>query len=121
MERRYRALRIIATIFKVIGWVVLVLGILSACVTSLGIAFGGASFMFGEPGQFGQPGWMTLAAIATAVVAFVVTVATVGLYGLLLIAASEAVSVFLDIEANTREMARRLGQREGSAGPSVPS
>ncbi len=119
MERKYRALRTIATIFKILGWVILILGILSACGTSAAMFLGGAAMMgFTEPGGGGDAGalWGAIAGVAT----FVLMVITVGLYALILIAASEGIQVFLDIEENTREMARRLAQR-GAAGPPPPA
>jgi len=121
MERRYRALRTIATIFKVLGWVVLVLGILSACGTSGLILVGGASVpgMMDLGGGAGQGGLVW--GFVGAVVMFLVMMVTVGLYALILIATAEGISVFLDIEANTREMARRLAQRGAAPAPPAPT
>jgi hypothetical protein len=120
MEKRYRALRTIATIFKILGWIILIVGILSACGISGAIAVGGASVPLMEaPGQRGGSA-TPLIAIITAVTAFIGILVTVGLYALVLIAASEGIYVFLDIEQNTREMVRRLGQTGGSTGPSPP-
>jgi hypothetical protein len=116
METKYRALRTIATIFKVLGWVILILGILSACGTSAAMFLGGAAMMgFGGTGGGGDAGplWAAIAAIVT----FIVMIITVGLYALILIAASEGIQVFLDIEENTRDMARRLAQRGATAPP----
>jgi hypothetical protein len=55
-----------------------------------------------------------------AVVMFLVMMVTVGLYALILIATAEGIYVFLDIEENTREMARRLAQRGAAPGPPPP-
>ena len=117
MATRYRALRTIATIFKVLGWVILILGILSACGTSAAMVWGGSALVgIGGPGG----GDTSLVyGLILAVVAFIVTIVTVGLYALVLIAASEGIQVFLDIEQNTREMARRLGPKV-AAPPSPP-
>ncbi len=120
MERKYRALRTIATIFKVLGWVILILGILSACGTSA-VMFLGGSTMLGFTGSGGGGDAGALWGMVAAVVAFVVMAITVGLYALILIAASEGIQVFLDIEENTREMARRLGQRGVPGPPPAPS
>ena len=116
MEKRYRALRTIATIFKVVGWMVLVLGILSACGTSGLILVGGASV----PGilDLGEGGLVW--GFIGAVVMFLVMMVTVGAYALILIATAEGIYVFLDIEQNTREMARRLAQRGAAPGPPPP-
>jgi hypothetical protein len=51
---------------------------------------------------------------------FLVMMVTVGLYALILIATAEGIYVFLDIEENTREMARRLAQRGAAPGPPPP-
>jgi hypothetical protein len=120
MEKRYRALRTIATIFKVLGWVILILGILSACGTSAAMVLGGSTVLgMGGPGRGGDVSLVY--ALVIAVVTFIVMIVTVGLYALVLIAASEGIQVFLDIEENTREMARRLAQRGGGAVPAPPS
>ncbi len=121
METKYRALRTIATIFKVLGWVILILGILGACGTSAAMVFGGSTVL-GMAGPGGGGGDVSLVyALVIAVVTFIVMIVTVGLYALVLIAASEGIQVFLDIEANTREMAKRLAQRGGGVMPPPPS
>jgi hypothetical protein len=120
MEPRYRALRSIATIFKVLGWVVLVIGILGACGTSGLMAVGGVGAELLDPSGRGGGG-TTVMGVIMAIVTFVVALVTVGLYALILIAAAEGIHVFLDIEENTREMAGRLGQRGGSASPPPPT
>jgi hypothetical protein len=120
METKYRALRTIATIFKVLGWVILILGILGACASSAAMAFGGSAVWgMAGPGRGGSDVSLVYA-LVIAVVVFIVMIVTVGLYALLLIAGSEGIYVFLDIEANTREMARRLAQRGGGTMPPPP-
>jgi hypothetical protein len=119
METRYRALRTIATIFKVLGWVILILGILSACGTSALVVVSGSTILGLSESGGGDTG--VVYSVIVAVVSFIVMIVTVGLYALLLIAASEGIYVFLDIEENTREMVRRLGQRGGGAVPPPPS
>jgi magnesium-transporting ATPase (P-type) len=120
METKYRALRTIATIFKVLGWVMLILGILGACGSSAAVVFGGSTMMgLGGAGRGGSD-VSAVYSLVIAVVIFIVTIVTVGLYALLLIAASEGIYVFLDIEANTRQMAKHLSQRGGGAVPPPP-
>ena len=120
MDRKYRALRTIATIFKILGWVILVLGILSACATSASLALGGATYMgMAGPGRGSDAGFAW--SLIMGVVSFVVVVVSVGLYALILIAASEGIQVFLDIEQNTKEMARKLGQMGATPPPPPPS
>jgi hypothetical protein len=119
METRYRALRTIATIFRILGWIILVLGILGACGSAAAMVLGGSTMM-GMGGYQGGGDQSFILSLIVAIFVFVFTVIFVGLYALLLIAGSEAIYVFLDIEENTREMARRLGQR-GTPAPPPPS
>jgi hypothetical protein len=121
METRYRALRTIATIFKVLGWVILILGILSACGSSALVMLGGST-MLGLPGggRAGASDASLVYSLIIAAVSFIVMIVTVGLYALVLIAASEGIHVFLDIEENTREMVRRLGPKSGGTAPPPP-
>jgi hypothetical protein len=120
MEKKYRALRTIATVFKVLGWIILVLGILGACGTAAAFVLGGPAMMGGMGGYGGGSDAGFVYSLILAVVAFVGMIVTVGLYALVLIAAAEAIQVFLDIEENTREMARKLAQRPATPPPSVP-
>jgi hypothetical protein len=120
MEKRYRALRTIATIFKILGWVILALGILSVCGTSGAILLGVTSVpgVMGVNVTGGEAG--LLWGLIGAAIAFVGMIVTVGLYALILIAGSEAINVFLDIEENTREMTRRLAPRGAPPAPPPP-
>jgi hypothetical protein len=74
MEKKYGALRIIATLNTVIGWIILVIGSLAA----VGVIFS-AGFIFGFP--------ILMASL---------------FIGLILIAAGELIYVIIDIEENTR-------------------
>jgi len=121
METRYRALRTIATIFRILGWIILVLGILGACGSSAAMVLGGSTMMGSMGGYQGGGDQSFIISLVMAIVVFLFTVIFVGLYALLLIAGSEAIYVFLDIEENTREMARRLGQRGTPAPPAPPA
>ena len=117
MGTKYRALRTISTIFKVLGWVILILGILGACGTSALMVLGGGTYM-GLGGSGGGDAGLVYG-LVLGVVFFIVMIVTVGIYALILIAASEGINVFLDIEENTREMAGRLAQR-GTPVPPPP-
>jgi hypothetical protein len=121
MERKYRALRTIATIFKIVGWIVLVVGILTACGSSGMIVLGGGTSLTSAFGVRGGGDLGLVISLVVALFAFIVTLVTVGLYALLLIAAAEGIHVFLDIEENTRQMARRLAQGGAPGGQAPPS
>ena len=75
MEKKYGALRIIATLNTVIGWIILVIGSLAA----VGVIFS-AGFIFGFP--------ILMASL---------------FIGLILIAAGELIYVIIDIVENTRQ------------------
>lgn len=75
MEKKYGALRIIATLNTLIGWIVLVVG----SIAGIGVMIS-AQFIFGFP--------ILMASL---------------FFGLILIAAGELIYVIIDIEENTRQ------------------
>ncbi len=101
MEKRFRVLRIIGTIYKVIGWIVLALGILSAlgiCAISLiGGATGGT--VLGRDNTLQGLISGGIAGVATAVVILLLAL----LYFLGIYAVGEAIYLALAVEENTRE------------------
>jgi uncharacterized protein YacL len=96
MERRFTALRIIATVFKVLAWITLLAGILGAI-----LALVAGFVMQGQEGLLGLDIAGPLAAIATFIVVLVVAIFNF----LMLYAVGEAIYMFLAIEENTRRMA----------------
>lgn len=125
MEKRFRALRIIGTIFKVLAWIVLILGILSAVgvlITGVlgGVRLGGG---FGErEGAFQGLVAGGLGGLGAAIGILLLTL----LYFLSLYATGEAIYLALAVEENTREAAlllREMRQRPAATtgGPAVPS
>lgn len=105
MERRYSALRLVATLYRVLGWIVIVLGTLSAC--------GGAALAAASPRFIGQ-GVDTPSGLLLAAFLFAYILLWTILVGLGLLAISEGIQVFLDIEANTREAVALLHRSIGS-------
>ena len=105
---KYRALRIISTIFKVLGWIVLVLGILGTCAFSGLVATGGGLGLLGEGDEAALTG---VAAIAVAVGSFLGGIIMAGIYSLYFFAVSEGIQVVLAIEENTRAMVAALQSR----------
>ena len=94
MERKYRFLRRAATIFKVSGWIVLVVGIIGSIAMSVVMGtqlseFGGFGAIYAVFGIiYSVIGWVSLLAFA------------------------EILYLLMDLEQNTRETAERL--RTGS-------
>lgn len=108
MEKRYGILRFIATLWKILAWVVLVLGLLGA----VGVLIGGLSDSFLDlmrMGEFGLPrdfGGPLVGIVGFLAFLFGALMQFFGLY-----AVGEIISVFLSIEENTR--ATRLWIEQG--------
>jgi hypothetical protein len=108
MERRFTALRFIGTVFKVLAWISLILGLLGAIGTLIaGFALGNQSGLLGL--DLGGP----LAGIAMFVVTLVITI----IYFLVLYAVGESIYLFLSVEENTRRTAYFIQQQYTSQQP----
>lgn len=108
MEKRFGILRFIATLWKILAWVSLVLGVLGAIAVLLGGISG--SFLdlmqmgaYGLPRDFGGP--------IVGIVGFLAFLFGALLQFLGLYAVGEIITVFLSIEENTR--ATRLWIEQG--------
>ena len=112
MDRRFTALRVIGTVFKILAWISLILGIITA-VAMLILGF----TLSGQAGLLGLEMGSTLAGVAMFVVLLIVAV-----FGfLMLYAIGESVYLFLSIEENTRRTAYLAQQQYTSYQPSRPS
>lgn len=96
MEKRFRALRIIGTVFKVLAWIVLVLGLLLSLIYVVTIVIGGAAASRNDLSPLLAGG------IIAVLSAFIVMFASI-VYFLMLYAIGEAIFLALAIEENTRE------------------
>lgn len=115
MEKRFRALRLIALVWKVLAWVVLAAGILLAIgVVILGLVQGRAGVPSALVREYPFLGRATglLGTLITGVGMFLGTV----LCFVLFYAAGQAVDLGLAIEQNTREAAHYL-RGEGTLPP----
>lgn len=101
MGKKYTALRIIATIYKILAWFVLVLGIISFIVAMVTCSL--ASFKAFR-GGFGGGFLGFLGGISVLIYTVIVFIG--------LLALSEAIYVVLDIEENTRKTAMMLEKKE---------
>ncbi|MBN1136759.1 MAG: hypothetical protein JXM73_09235 [Anaerolineae bacterium] len=94
MGKRFTALRVIATIFKVLGWIALLVGLLGAVlvlVAYITLDFEAAGVDFGGP--------------LAGVVAFIVILLLAVIQFLILYAVGESIYVFLSIEESSRRAA----------------
>jgi hypothetical protein len=100
MQKKYRALRIVATIWKVLAWVVLVVSVLGGCGT---LAFGVLGGAAARSTNFGLGGGLIGGLVAALVAIFLGVLYFVSLY-----AFAELVDVMLALEENTRMTAEQL-------------
>ena len=110
MERRFKVLRFVATLYKILAWITLALGIVGMLGAIIaGIARGPlVSHIAG--GSIGTP----IGGIVGGFVGGVGILVVTALYFLLLYAVAEGIHVLLSIEENTRQATHLLSQqREG--------
>ncbi len=118
MEQRFRVLRIISTIYKVLGGlvaVIAVIAIIGGCLTSV---FGGAvlgSLFDGRGGGGGLLGGV-VGGLIQAVVITVVSLIYGGGAAVTLYAFGEGIELVLSLEENTRTTATLLQRQMGGAG-----
>lgn len=111
MDRRFTALRVIGTIFKILAWTSLIFGLLAA-VAMLILSF----VLGGEQGPLG----LSVGGPLTGIAMFVVTAISTVIGFLTLYAVAESVYVFLSIEENTRRSAYIAQQQYTSYPASYP-
>ncbi len=104
MEQRYHALRTIGSIFRILGYIALVLTILAAlaiCGVSVisGTAIESASQQFG----FTSSGTGFLGGLFGGLIAGIFVILNGGLIALLLVASGEGIYLLIGIEENTRK------------------
>ncbi|HEC36504.1 MAG TPA: hypothetical protein ENI39_08225 [Anaerolineae bacterium] len=108
MEKQFHILRIVGTLYKIISWIVLVLGILSAFGTlALGIAGGTL-----VPREYGR--MVPASGLLGGVLGFLVALLITAIYFVALYAFGELIYLFLAIEENTRETALWLRNRQSA-------
>lgn len=96
MDRRFTALRVIGTVFKILAWITLVLGL----ITAVGMLILGFT-LDGQEGLLGLDFGGSFAGVAMFVVFVIIAVFSfVSLYAI-----GEAVYLFLSIEESTRRIA----------------
>jgi hypothetical protein len=106
MEKRFRVLRIIGTIWKILAWIALIVGILSSIGILLTSIFGGG--IMGQLGrEYVDAPWASWAfGLAGGLVAFAVSLIGTIIYFLALYAVGELIYLLLAIEENTRQAAQ---------------
>lgn len=99
MEKKFRVLRIVGTVYKVLAWLVLAVGVLGGCLTLAGGFVGGAS----PRSELGPVAGLLGGAFGGLVLIFITFV-----YFLFLYAFGDMIYLLLALEENTRLTAERL-------------
>ena len=109
MEKRFRVLRVIGTLWKVFAWIELIIGILAAFGVLLMGILGSGSFLLQFLGERANmiPGAMGL---VSSIVAFIALLVGTIVYFLVLYAVGELIYLMLAIEENTRQTQQWLQQ-----------
>ena len=106
MEKRYRALRIIGMLYKIIGGIILVITIVSAAGICVAGFLGGAAL--NEFSRDIGPGWSGVGFLSSALGGVLAALGMLiggGLGGLTIFATGEAIYLLIDLEENTRAAA----------------
>jgi hypothetical protein len=108
MERKFRVLRIIGTLWKVLAWVALIAGVLSSVGVLLIGILGSGQLVWRYFGQ--DPGAVSGAvSVVSGIVGFVAGLIATIIYFLVVYAVGELIDLLLAIEENTRQAAQRMG------------
>lgn len=119
MEKRYRALRIVGTLYKVLGVILLIIAVISAIGVCVSGFLGSAAFQGFQNLEPSLQGLGTLGSMVGAVIIGLGTLVGGGLGGLTLFATGEGIYLLIAIEENTRAaMMQATAQR---VSPPVPS
>jgi len=116
VEKRFRILRIIGTIYKILAWIILVVGTLSSLGILVAGLMGGAgmSQYMGRDSQLAGLMSGVVGGLIAAVVSFILTL----IYFVFVYGVGELIYLFLAIEENTRftsaELARWLQAPAGA-------
>ena len=120
MEKKFKVLRVIGTIWKILAWIVLVVGILSSIGVLLTSIFGGGILsQFGQQyGQMPRTSWVF--GLAGGVIGFTISLIATIVNFLLLYAVGELIYLLLAIEENTRQAQLVQAPSAPAAYPTTP-
>jgi len=107
MEKRFRILRIVGTLYKVLAWIVLVTGVLSAFGSLIFSVAGGALI----PQEYGQG--LPIGGAVLGITSFLTLLIVSAFQFVLFYSVGELIYLLLAIEENTREVALWMRSRGG--------
>jgi hypothetical protein len=103
MEKKYTALRIIATGMKILAIIVGIITILAVCgILGAGASLGSEINRLTKSLGEGPSGWGSILGLVGSILASILPIITGGTIAIILFAGGEAIYVQLDIEENTR-------------------
>jgi hypothetical protein len=114
LQKRFRALRIIGTFYKILAWIALLIGALGGVALIVGGGLGGVASMERE-GLSGLLG----GALAGSVGGLFFLIGG-AIYFIILYAIGDSIYLFLTIEENTRETSMLLRQISQGSQPTPP-
>jgi hypothetical protein len=122
MQKKFRVLRFIGTLWKVLAWIKLILGILAAIgVLLMGVLGGGVFEQLLQANGFNVRGIPLGASILGGAAGFIVVLVASALSFLILYAMGELIYLALAVEENTRSasmgMAAWMQQQQSYAAP----
>lgn len=107
METKFRVLRMVGTLWKVLAWITLIVGILSSLGVLLVGILGSGGLVWRYLGQ--DPAMMPAAmGIVTGIAGFILGLIAAIVYFLILYAIGEMIYLLLAIEENTRQSVRLM-------------
>jgi hypothetical protein len=120
METKFRVLRIIGTLWKVLAWIALIGGILLAIGVLLAGILGSGGVLLRQFGQ--DPSVMPGAVgVVSGIAGFIITAIVSIIYFLLLYAVGELIYLLIAIEENTRRTMQLMQPEGPSEAPPPPS
>ena len=111
MEKKFRVLRFIGTIYKILAWIALVGGVLFAIGSLIAMIVGGGQAFVPHRYREFVPGALT------GVVSFLISLVMAVLYFVMLYGIGEGIFLFLAIEENTRATAHMLQEHQPARSP----
>jgi hypothetical protein len=119
MDKRFRALRVVAVVWKVLAWIVLIAGILAALFV---VVIGAIQGRFGEPSMVLAmvPGIKMVTGLIPGVIAGVGLALGALIQFVLMYAFGEVIELGLALEQNTRETAYYLKGEGAMPAPPPP-
>jgi len=119
MEKKFRVLRIVGTIWKVLAWIALIVGFLASVGMLLMSIFGGEMMNRFMPLE--QMPWAPrLFGVAGGIVSFLISLVVTLIYFLLFYAIGELIYLLLAIEENTRLTPQFVQARPAPQSPLAP-